>query len=226
MGQVGIPLFYLQGMGGGAVLKFRDLFNDSSKFWGWSLFKGATPAGKNGIELNGQFVLSIDNAVNGKWDEATNEAPRLNIGILTYPCEIKTRITSTTRLSGTNAGLHITKAGAGFGAHVYQSIGIYDSGIKVSDTGSTIEFVEDTTIPLWLRIRIANPGWQAFEAYFDYSLDGLHWTNLYHQFPAALTNWLFPSSGSLTTGLFVRNNGGEAITTGFDFFQMKPKSIN
>ena len=224
MGQVGIPLFYLQGMGGGAVLKFRDLFNDASQFWGWRLFLGElTTVGKSGTEANGRFALQVNNAVNGEWGPGDNEAPRLFVGVLSYPCEIKTRIDLFTANPLTYGALFISKSPTNFGAGNYFSIGRYENGIHVTDTVTTVAQVVDATLPVWVRIRLGCGAYKSLHAYFDYSFDGLNWVNLWVQ----STGWVLMSGYDLATGLFVRNGAGDNLVTAeFDFFQMLPKSIN
>ena len=183
---------------------FLDNFADNDKFWGWCLFKGNTPAGKSGWEIAGQYNLQVNNGKDGRWDGLNNEAPRLFTGILTYPCEIITKLDFFTANVGTYAELFLSKAGAGFGANNYLSIGRWNNGLLVTNNGDNLAFNGEIRMPVWLRIRIASPGYQALEAYFDYSVDGVNWINLYYQFPSALTGWLF-QGGSLVSGIYVRN---------------------
>ena len=231
MKQVGIPLFYLQGMGGGAVLKFRDLFNDSSLFWGWQLYLGETPAGKSGMEANGVYKLRINNTIHGVWmpGVGNNEAPRLWTGILTYPCEIITRLDEITRLENTGAGLFLAKSAIEVTEPNWFCIGqrsdATSEGVAVSKDGAAVVRTDITTLPMWLRIRIGCPSVTSVRAYFDYSIDGLNWVNLY-ELPEV--GFYYFSFAPPCVGLFVNNwaafwNMAEAK---FDFFQMKPKSIN
>lgn len=227
--QVGIPLFYLQGMGGGAVLKFRDLFNDSSQFWGWRLFLGELSGdGKSGVEANGRYTLAVQNGFNGRWETNQNEAPRLFVGVLTYPCEIKTRLDTFTNIEASQAGLFIAKGAVSFGAENFfaivqrrtlgvNNVCVVNDGTVVLATGIA------SVLPMWLRIRLGCGTHLSLNAYFDYSLDGLNWTNLWVQ----NTGWIYLSLCPPAVGIYTQNftalNTSEAS---FDFFEMLPKSIN
>lgn len=241
--QAGIPLFYLQGMGGGALLKFRDLFNDASIYWGWKQWKGTLDTThKNVQEINGQMLLSVEGGYRGYWDENYAEAPEVIIGTLTYPCEVVTRLDEVTSPinDDTFAGLFISKAPMGFGSASHFSIGrcrkdtpLGVAGLAVLKDGYTIlNHNAVTTLPVWLRMRIGNITWQAAHVYFDYSLDGLTWVNMYEWKGEEAPHIGF-SINPASVGLCVINglnldDGGttNGIHGKFDFFQMKPQSIN
>ncbi|MBA7609396.1 hypothetical protein ES703_16587 [subsurface metagenome] len=224
MKQVGIPLFYLQGMGGGAVLKFRDLFNDGSQYWAWRLYLGETSQiGKSGTEINGRYELVAISGKNAKWNSSSNEAPRLFMSPLAFPCEIITRLDTFTANADTYAELFVSKHVVRFGGNMYFSIGRRQAGICVTNTGALLATAAITTLPLWLRIRLSSFARYALNAYFDYSLDGLNWTNLWVQ---AEGFELFgdPFGG---VGLCVRNESPyNEVVGGFDHFIMRPRSIN
>jgi hypothetical protein len=231
MGQVGIPLFYLQGMGGGAVLKFRDLFNDNSQFWAWQLFKGATPAGKNAQEINGSYMLGINPGVNGRWETASiNEAPRLFISPIAYPCEIKTRLDYYTEVNS-QAGLFLAKSSIQMASLTYYAIvqrqkDGEEHGVCVIRDGVVVMAATAVqTLPIWFRIRLGGGAVASVTAYFDYSEDGLNWVNLY-ELPE-VGYWYF-SLAPPSVGIFVNNFSVTLaeVVGRFDFFQMMPKSIN
>lgn len=228
MGQVGIPLFYLQGMGGGAVLKFRDLFNDSSLYWGWRRYLGLTPAGKNGLEALGRYQLSVNPTINGEWNTSLSQAPRIFMGINSYPCEIITRLDTFSRNHETYAGLFIAKDPLGFGADLHFSItqlrSTTENGVVVMKDGiSYLASNSITTLPMWLKIRIGCSSYRGLNIYFDFSEDGLNWVNLHVENTSNLYFSLNPASVGLYVGNFPTHN--EVVGT-FDHFIMKPKSIN
>jgi len=228
MKQVGIPLFYLQGMGGGAVLKYRDLFNDSSLHWAWRKYLGLTPAGKAGSESLGRYHLSVNPTKNAEWDGTQSEAPRIFMGLLTYPCEIITRLDTFSALDDITAGLFITKDPIGFGGSLYWAIemrrSLPDFGVAVTRDGTT--FLAQTgviTLPMWLRIRIACSSYRGFNAYFDYSIDGLTWVNLWVE----QTSTTYLTLNPACVGLYVSNYGThQEVVASFDHFIMRPRSIN
>jgi len=229
MGQVGIPLFYLQGMGGGAVLKFRDLFNDSSQFWAWLLFKGElSEVGKTGTEINGQYQLAILPDTNGEWNSDNNEAPRLIINPLSIPCEIITRLDSFVNTIDGHAGLFVAKDPTCFGSTNFIAIcrkqtGTHNGIAVVDNNTSMLAGVLITTLPMWFRIRLGCNARFSLNAYFDYSLDGLNWTNLWIHNTGVITF----STSSSAVGLFVSNFASHNETVGgFDHFIMRPRSIN
>lgn len=227
MGQVGIPLFYLQGMGGGAVLKFRDLFNDGSLYWGWRQYLGQTPTGKSGWETTGRYFLQINSGIDGKWDSAQTESPRIFVGVLSYPCEIVTRLDTFTNNANTYAGLFIAKDPIGFGADLYFSIGrggVNNGELNVYNTGNWQAGLLLPTLPIWLRIRLGCGSFRGLNIYFDYSEDGRNWVNLWEE-NSSIT--LF-SVNPPAVGLMVRNISPSYndVSASFDHFIMRPRSIN
>jgi len=226
MSQVGIPLFYLQELAG-AQLRFKDNFADSEKYWAWRLFLGElSEVGKTGVEENGYFELSVAQDINGHWDTDDNEAPRLFIGALSCPCEVKTRLDVFSDNLDNAAGIFISKAPCMFGTDLFYSFTrlhtVAEDGIAV--LGPTVKaYVAITTLPVWLRIRIGCGSHQSYTLYFDYSHDGVNWTNLY----ALDTGWAYLNLSSPGVGLLVNNyTSNNAVSGRFDFFQMKPKSPN
>ena len=224
--QAGIPLFYLQHLPAGQF-RFRDNFADSEKFWAWRLFLGeVSEVGKAGVEENGYYQLSVAQDINGHWDTDDNEAPRLFIGAMAFPCEVITRLDVFSDNLDNFAGIFISKAPCMFGANLFYSFGrlhtVVEDGIAV--LGPTVLASNAiTTLPVWLRIRIGCGSHQSYTLYFDYSHDGVNWTNLYAQD----TGWIELNLGSPGVGLLVNNYTSENAVSGrFDFFEMKPKTIN
>lgn len=240
--QVGIPLFYLQGMGGGAVLKFRDLFNDASIFWGWEQDKGEFNGASKVIqEINGQMLLSCLAGAKAYWDNNYCEAPKVFIGASSYPCEIITRLDEvTTPINNeTLAGLFISKSPSGYGSKNCLSIGRCrkDSaaldGLAVMQNSYVILSSNSiTTLPVWLRMRVGSGTYDALLVYFDYSLDGVNWINMYVYHGQVITEQAFqfnpPGIGLYVVNGINMSDGGttNGIHGKFDHFIMRPRSIN
>jgi len=232
MEQVGIPLFYLQGMGGGAVLKFRDLFNDSDRFWAWREYLGATPSGKSGWEANGQYVLQVNNAINGCWDSSYSEASKIFIAPIAFPLEVITRLDDIGTINNeTQSGLFIAKSGVNFGANMYLAVcrkrddAQGKNGIcVVQDYWTNLAFNSVQTLPVWFRLRIGCVAYGSIHVLFDYSLDGVNWIEMYEQ----SSGFQIFSYGEVCIGLYAGNGSSTklAITAKFDHFLMKPKTIN
>lgn len=233
--QVGIPIFPTMELRG-AKLKFRDNFADADEFWAWRKFLGTIPAGKSGWEVAGQYNLQVSNGWNGKWDSSNMEAPLLFISPIAYPCEIVTKLDEVTLNDKTFAGLFISKSPMGFGAEISLSIGRkrHDaSGINgicvVENTFENLAITAIRNLPVWLRLRIGCVAYHSLNVWFDYSIDGVNWINLYHQ----SAGWSFFAISGGSVGLYVANGAdlNDSISTNlilgkFDFFQMKPQSIN
>jgi len=228
MGQVGIPLFYLQELSG-LRFRFKDNFADESQHWAWRLFKGElSEVGKEGVEQNGYYQLSVADTKDGRWDTDDNEAPRLIVGVPSVPCEIKTRLDYFTDIENSCAGLFITGGPTTFGgSHFFAIVRKHTAttdGIAVVETAQPLNGTAPiTTLPVWLRIRLGCAAYCAINAYFDYSHDGVNWTTLWVQ----NTGWQFLNITSIATGIFVNNfSDFKAVTGRFDFFRIEPKSPN
>jgi len=237
MKQVGIPLFYLQGMGGGAVLKLRDLFNDSSIFWAWAQDKGLQDQVYKTIqEINGNLGVGVQSGWKGYWDNNYNEAPKVYIGVLSYPCEIITRLVACSVATDTMTGLFVSKVPAGFGSYSHISIGMAKKnlvdGLAVCLNSYTVLASNAIkTLPVWLRIRIGTDSYQSSHFYFAYSLDGLNWVDMY-EFKGREEGLNFTQTPA-GVGLYAVNgmnmsDGGtkNEVSGAFDFFEMRPRSIN
>lgn len=230
MKQAGIPLFYLQGMGGGAVLKFRDLFNDDSLFWGWRKFLGGSEVGKSGVEENGSYWLRANEGIDATWVTNPTQAPRIHVGMLTYPCEIITRLDELSANENTGGGLFIAEnaqqAGSDFIYSICQRNLAIGKHVSVLKDNALVVQDPNVVYPIWLRIRVGCGAMHSLRVFLDYSLDGLNWVNLYVHPEHDSGQYIFDSAPP-TVGLYVYNwSPYHAIEGRFDFFQMKPKSIN
>lgn len=226
MGQVGIPLFYLQELAG-ARLQFKDNFADGVQHDAWRLFKGElTEVGKHGSESGGVYRLSVDGGVAGQWATSENEAPRLFMGVLTFPCEIVTKLTGFSANNYNRAGLFICGGATTFGAEHHMSIArkrkdsISLNGITVlvNDTEQA-SYTPAVDLPVWLRIRLFAGGYNCLSADFSYSYDGVNYTVLWTQ----KTGWSLINVAVVVTGLYAANaTGNNAVFGDFDFFKMRP----
>lgn len=231
MEQVGIPLFYLQGLGR-SQFRFRDLFNDSSRFWAWREYLGFTPAGKSGWEADGQYNLQVNNAVNGCWDNAYCEASKIFMAPTAFPLEVITRLDDIGTINNkTQAGLFIAKSATSFGADMYYAICRKRDDAQVINGISVVEgfwankaFNTITTLPMWFRLRIGCVAWGSLNVLFDYSLDGVNWINMYDQ----SEGFQLFAYGEVAVGLYAGNDFTTKlpITAKFDHFMMRPKTIN
>ncbi|MBA7556540.1 hypothetical protein ES705_49252 [subsurface metagenome] len=226
--------------GNGGETIFLDNFADDSIFWGWQPWKGDYDGTKKYIqEIGGKMRLAVDAGYRAYWDNNYVEAPKVFMGILTYPCEIITRLDETTTPinNETLAGLFISKSPTGYGSKVHYSIGrgrkdsVSFNGLAVTENSYIIKASNAiTTLPVWLRMRIGADSYKATHVYFDYSLDGVDWINMWE---LASDNIQSFSLSPASVGLYVVNginstDGGtkNAIYGKFDFFQMKLASIN
>jgi len=220
------------------ALEFIDNFADASQFWAWRLFRGeASEVGKTGTEEGAKYQLAVLTTKNGKWDDSNNEAPRLFMSPLCFPCEIITRLDDVGTLNdNTFAGLFISKRPAGFGGNLSYAIGRKrDDGESINgicvveNTYSNLATTTITDLPVWLRLRVGCVAYASLNVYFDYSLDGVNWVNLYHQG----SGWAVFSIMGVGVGLYVANgaNANNSPSTNeivgrFDSFRMKLNSIN
>lgn len=193
-----------------SMLCFADNFSDASIHWAWRLFLGeVSETGKSGTEASGQYQLAVTSGYDGKWDTSNNEAPRLFVSPLCAPCEIITRLDNVGTISdNTFAGLFISKRPAGFGSNLSYAIGRKrDDGESINgicvveNTYSNLATTAVTDLPVWLRLRIGCVAYGSLNVWFDYSVDGVSWTNLYRQ-GSGVTVFSIPSVG---VGLYVAN---------------------
>ena len=172
-----------------SMLCFADTFSDASIHWAWEEFKGASDLTQKTIqEASGKMLLSVNANYKAYWDHNYVEAPKVFIGLSTYPCEVITRLDETTSPINdeTLAGLFISKAPLAYGANLHYSIGRVrkDSatlnGLAVmKDSFNILASNAITTLPVWLRIRACADSQGASHFYFDYSLDGTTWVTVW-----------------------------------------------
>ena len=229
--QTGIPIFPHKEMRGIGALKFRDTFSDSSQHWAWRKFLGElSEVGKHGIEENGYYELCVEATKDGRWDTDDNEAPRLYIGTPNFPCEFKTKLVYFSDAEDSCAGLFISKAPNNWGVDIHFAIvrknTAATNGIAVVKDAQTLASFTDPisrTLPVWFRIRLGCLAYDSLHIYFDYSHDGVNWTELYSE----TTSILYFTTSGAGMGLYVNNFTSFAGVLGrFDFFEMKPVKHN
>jgi len=210
------------------AFEFIDNFADASQFWAWRKYLGATPANKSGTEAGGKYTLGVNNGINGEWDGGQSESPRLFIGILSYPCEVITKLDTFTATLNTSAGLFIAKDPIGFGSDLYfaieQRVAATENGVCVTRDGSVLLAYDAVpTLPMWFRLRIGCTSYRGLNVYFDYSVDGKSWINLHEENTSITLFSLNPAA----VGIYASNYGTHApVTASFDHFLMRLKSIN
>ena len=222
------------------AFEFIDNFADASIHWVWQQFKGELDGTEKTItESGGTLNLGINNNYRGWWDHNYVEAPKVFIGLSTYPCEIITRLDETTSpiSDETLAGLFISKSPLGYGSTLHYSIGrvrkdsVSLDGLAVmKDSYNILDSNAITTLPVWLRIRVGNDSMNASHFYFDYSLNGTTWVNMWELTGDHPNSFSFAPA---SVGLYVVNginssDGGtkSSVSGKFDFFKMIPSSID
>ncbi|MCK4793586.1 MAG: hypothetical protein KAV87_58195 [Desulfobacteraceae bacterium] len=222
------------------AFEFIDNFGDASIFWAWQQFKGELDLAQKTIqEAGGKMLLSVNASYRAYWDNNYVEAPKVFVGILTYPCEIITRLDETTSPinNETLAGLFISKSPLGYGPILHYSIGrvrkdsVSLDGLAVmKNSYNILNSNAITTLPVWLRIRVGNDSMNASHFYFDYSLDGINWVNMWELTGDHPNSFSFaPASVGpyVVNGINLTDGGStNGIYGKFDFFKMKLKSIN
>lgn len=235
MSQVGIPLFYLQHLREMQFL-LRDIFKGVTLEKMWRKYLGEISViGKDIIVQNGKCEISIDNAINAKWDTANNEAPRIWIGKLESPVDVTVRLDEFTPLDKTQAGLFYAKRPGGFGALLHidfvrrrDDLG-GQNGIAVTmDSYNDLAYVAVTDLPIWLRIKIYSDSYMSGKFRFMYSTDGVNFTQL---FVYSTTTEFSISAGAV--GLYATNgcDADDGLSTNaclakFGEYEMRPITVD
>jgi len=231
MGQGGVPLFYLQALKG-IGFTFKDLFNDGSLFWSW--VANGMGAGKTRVEAGGEQTIAIAGGTLGEWSDSQNNCPKISIAPCAYPCEIVTKITSLTLGDECQAGLIFSNYPHGFGSDVWfgfvrrkhpTSPTTPFDGIAVVTSDGAVNFsLANTTLPVWFKMRLGQNAYQSTQIQWYYSYDGMNYTHAFS------SGWAQFSRTAIGISLAVMNSADgvstNAISCGFDYFTMKPKSIN
>jgi len=214
----------------GLPYEFLDKFADGSIHWAWAKYLGeVSETGKYVIEENGQIRIGILGTYDGCWDDSHNEGSRLFIGTPAMPCEITTKLTEATIGDKTQAGLFISKAPKGFGGTLYLGICYKKDSAQekngicvVQNMWTNKASTTITQLPMWFRIRLGNTSYESSIIYFDYSLNGVLWTNLWTT-PTPRTAWAYWPLNPAAVGLYTSNDyfTKQAVEGKFDFFRMK-----
>ncbi len=228
--QVGIPLFYLQELAG-ARLRFRDLFNDSSLYWGWK--SNNTDAQREVTEANGVLKIGCSGVGDYDWNDGQNECPKVYISPNSYPCEIIVKILDVPTINDyTQGGLIYSCGPTQFGANIWFGIvrrkiggGLPFDGIAVVNCGGVVDWtLANTAMPVWFKMRLGNDAYRGADIKFYYSYDGV---NFIFAFGSAFASYSKTAIGICLAAMNGVNSGAnQPISIDFDYFIMKPKSIN
>jgi len=212
------------GGGGGGGGEFVDNFDDASIYWAWTTFGvGAT---RTITEAGGVVTMHGDAGVACDFWTAGNDGPQFHIDAPQFPCTIVTKVDHDGAVpdlcefgifaccrihSGSNGGAWI------MGRRRWDASG--QNGIFASRWGAALGNVDPMiTLPVWLRIRVAGGHAVRSGAFFDYSTDGINWTNITSDSNSSIS----PSTQGFTHGLYIRNwvAPKPQIDAQFHFFTM------
>lgn len=192
---------------------FRDDFDDDKRdpLWTDAPHKGTI------IESDDVLMLAIANAVHGDfWPGVGDDGPVCHIDSTTQYLTVTTKLNFFTVNDRTRAGLYVTDVITGAnGIHFgrVRNSDIPQDGLAVLEMGGVfLAYVAVTTLPIWLRITIEGSG-AGSSMVFDYSTDGINWTNL----------WTQPNETWDKVGLLAFNwaDSWNAISAPFEFFQLE-----
>ena len=231
MGQVGIPLFYLQELSG-IITQFKDKFNDNSIFWGWNLDE--VGAGRTIEETAlGKLLIAVTGGTNAIWRNTDNLAPKTVMGTGAYPVEIIAKMSSVALLEDTQAGLYISENPTGTGSQNNLRIGRLREagfdGLVVNLDGYSWLWNQDgiTDSPIWFRLRVSNFCWTIAKIIFGYSVNGSTWIDVYTGYtPGWFTGSHIPGVGLFATNDLKKLSLYNAVSASFDYFNMKTRTPN
>jgi len=210
------------GGGGGGV--FEDNFDDGSIHWAWTtLLTGAT---RTITEAGGVLTMHSDSGVSCDFWTTGNDGPQIHIGSPNFPHTIVTKVDHDGAVpnlcefgifgccrvyTGVANGCWI------FGRRRWDASG--QNGLFASRWGTALANVDPlTTLPIWLRLRIGGGQRIRSTCYFDYSTDGINWTNL----TSDSNSGMYPSTYGFTNGVYIRTWAAPypQIDAEFDLFTM------
>lgn len=189
---------------------FHDDFNDGIiDPVDWTQFLGNGTITEEGETI----TLAFDAGVNAEF--FLGNAPVIMMTPGKNEIMATTKINSYTVNDDTRAGLYITdqvllQHGIYFSR--YRNDSFFKNGLQVRDVGfAELAYVGVTTLPIWLRIHATNSGAGSVMD-FDYSTDGINWTNLHTQ---NNETWIM-------VGLLAANWGAvyNACSAPFEFFEI------
>lgn len=201
-----IEFIGLQGQGSSV---YRDDFDDESRDEAW------TDDPNNGTitESGDVLTLALGSGVVGDFWTGIKEAPITYITPGQDTLTIIAKLNSYTVNDLTRTGIYITSSidgGTGIGFGRMRNDGNSLNGLQVMEMGvGPLAYVSLTTLPVWLRVRAEGSG-NGSVIYFDYSTDGVEWTNLH-----TLNNETWDKIGLVTQNWDVHN----AISTPYEFFK-------
>jgi hypothetical protein len=200
----GAPAWADPAGGGGAL--FEDNFDDASLYWAWTT--AGTDAARTITEAGGVLAFHVDAGTAAAFYTAAFSAPRIHIGCIGFPMAFQVKISDFTPNDDSAAGIFCIRDDAGAANVGYilerrRDDGTGQNGIFANRMGTDLASVDPmTTIPIWLRMRISTEhGRTRNTSYFDYSADGLAWTNI----TSDSNSGPYPGLYGLTIGMYVRS---------------------
>lgn len=212
-------------------LVYLDRFRDGSVHWTWMQWKGASATGKTITETDLAVKLAVTSGTHADWSTTANEAPKLIIGLIGFPCEIIVHLKDWTDTNLTRAGMFLSYNATGSGSdtaiffHRVRSDATSKDGLQVWRVGSAEQaYVAWPADSVWFRVRLGFVHKGASSLVFAYSADGDEWTDLYTlpQGTPPAVQW--PTAvAKVVTGMFVQNWAATyaPVTAYFDHFEMK-----
>lgn len=217
----GVPTWGAPGAVSEDAIKFFDHFADSSIFWAWRLHN--ITAQKTIVEAGSVLTISIDSGTSGDFSSSVNSAPKAIIGARGFPITIIVKLNDFTINDDTMAGIVFSSNVVGTPPNYCYVARIRNdsagqNGITTYIWGPGHTYVADATLPVWFKIRISAEGGAGTKWVYDYSHDGIAYTNfLTADDPIAILGQ------NLTAALIGRNWGvNNAVAAPFEFFQMTP----
>jgi len=212
-------------------LVYLDKFRDSSIHWTWMQWKGASAAGKSIIETDRSVELGVTSGTHADWSTTANEAPKLIIGLIGFPCEIIVHLKDWTDTDLTRAGIFVSYNATGYGSdtaiffHRIRVDATPKDGLQVWRVGSAEQaYVAWPADSAWFRIRLGFAHKGASNMVFSYGSDGDTWTDLYTLPQGTPASGQWPTAVAvITTGIFVQNWAATyaPVTAYFDHFEMR-----
>ena len=177
-------------------------------------------------EAGGTLTIGATAGQNAVFSNTGNQGPHLTTGAPGHPYMVSAKINSWLGNDDSNVGLLVAirdmpsatlymilygpdrdDGGPRAGLTVYRN--------NAADPGVVLNTMAWATWPVWIRIRSRENWYNAYGLYFDYSTDGITWTNQYTWNGA--WNHSYPES----CGMFARNWAAfNAVWVEFDEFKM------
>jgi len=213
------------GAGGGGNSIFEDNFNDESIYWAW--VKRDNNAAKTITEAGTVISFHVDKLTVAEWWGASHSAPQLHLGAYGQPFVITTKISAFVPNDDCAAGLFIFNSDAAWQMMFMERAREDGTGLNGlaawHPTAGVLASNAVVDMPIWLRMRVSGTHRLRSIIYFDYSIDGITFTNL----TSRSNSGFYPGTYGTTVGLYVRNGvpdgsgANNQIDADFDLFTME-----